>query len=173
MTAEYNTPAQQPEEVKLWEGHTSQWVHLGFYLLCLLVAAGLTVLTVFTGPLAGIALVIPFLAAFIRWFLTKSTSYELTTQRLRRVSGILTRHHEDLELFRVKDYTIEQPLFLRLFGLGNIILVTSDATTPTVAIKAIPNALTLRETLRTAVQAERERKRVRELDVDGGSSAFA
>lgn len=92
---------------------------------------------------------------------------------MRRVSGILTRHYEDLELFRVKDYTIEQPLFLRLFGLGNIVLVTSDATTPTVAIRAIPNALTLRETLRTAVQAERERKRVRELDLDGGSSAFA
>ena len=61
---------------------------------------------------------------------------------------------------------MEQPLMLRLVGLGNVTMVTSDASTPTVAMRAIPGAEQVREKLRSAVQAERDRKRVRELDVD-------
>jgi hypothetical protein len=72
----------------------------------------------------------------------------------------------NLELFRVKDYAMDQPLALRMVGLGNLTLITSDATSPTVAIRAIANVEDVREKLRTAVQSERDRKRVREMDVD-------
>jgi hypothetical protein len=65
---------------------------------------------------------------------------------------------------------MEQPLLLRVLGLGNITVVTSDATTPTVALRAIADVAEVREKLRNAVQAERDRKRVRELDVDDTSS---
>lgn len=160
----------QPEETKLWQGHSSQWIHLWFYVLCFIVAIGIVVAAVFTGGLAAIGLIIPAVAAAIRWWVTKTTSYELTTQRLRRSTGILTRTFDDLELFRVKDYSIEQPLFLRMVGLGNLHLVTSDASTPNVSIKAVPDIMALLELVRTAVQRERDRKRVRELDVDGGAS---
>jgi uncharacterized membrane protein YdbT with pleckstrin-like domain len=95
--------------------------------------------------------------------------YELTSQRLRITRGILNRRLDELELYRVKDYVMEQPLLLRVFGLGNITVVTSDATTPTVALRAIAGATDVREKLRNAVQAERDRKRVRELDVDDTS----
>jgi uncharacterized membrane protein YdbT with pleckstrin-like domain len=108
-----------------------------------------------------------------RWWVTRTTVYELTTQRLRKSSGILNRKVDELELFRVKDYAMEQPFLLRLLGLGNLTLVTSDASTPTVAIKAIADVEEVREKLRHAVQAERDRKRVRELDVDGSSESLA
>jgi uncharacterized membrane protein YdbT with pleckstrin-like domain len=163
------TSSSQPEEIQLWEGHSSQWTHLGFYLFCVIIAAGIGVAAVFTGGLAAIGLIVPFIAASIRWWLTKTTSYTLTSQRLRRASGILNRTYDDLELFRVKDYTMVQPLFLRMLGLGNLHLITSDATTPTVSIKAVPDIKDLMEKVRTAVQRERDRKRVRELDVDGGT----
>jgi uncharacterized membrane protein YdbT with pleckstrin-like domain len=108
----------------------------------------------------------------VRWWVTKCTSYELTTQRLKISSGVLNRKLDELELFRVKDYAMDQPLFLRILGLGNLTLVTSDASSPQVAIKAIPKVEDVREKLRTAVQAERDRKRVRELDVDGSEGAL-
>jgi hypothetical protein len=66
----------------------------------------------------------------------------------------------------VKDYSMDQPLFLRIVGLGNLTLITSDASSPHVSIRAIANVEEVREKLRTAVQAERDRKRVREMDVD-------
>jgi uncharacterized membrane protein YdbT with pleckstrin-like domain len=116
--------------------------------------------------LGYLALVIPFFMWLIRWWLTKSTTYELTTQRLRIRAGILNKKVDELELFRVRDYTMEQPLLLRMVGLGNLTMITTDATTPTVAMRAIPGVEAVREKLRNAVQNERDRKRVRQMDVD-------
>jgi len=162
------TPAGS--ETTLWSGHTSQWVHFWYYFLCVLLAAGIavgaTILVLPTGALSYAALIIPVIMWIIRWWVTKCTTYELTTQRLRIRTGILSRKVDELELFRVRDYSIEQPFLLRLVGLGNLTMVTSDATTPTVAMRAIPAVEAVREKLRTAVQNERDRKRVRQLDVD-------
>jgi uncharacterized membrane protein YdbT with pleckstrin-like domain len=80
--------------------------------------------------------------------------------------GVLNKKLDELELYRVRDYKLDQPFFLRLFSLGNIILQTSDRTHPTVVIQAIPDAENLREQLRTYVEACRTRKGVRELDVE-------
>jgi uncharacterized membrane protein YdbT with pleckstrin-like domain len=160
-------------ETVLWSGHTSQWVHFWYYLFCVLLAGGIAaaatmfgLATAGVGALSYIALVIPFVMWIVRWWITKCTTYEITTQRLRMRTGILNKRVDELELYRVKDYAMEQPMLLRLVGLGNISMVTSDATTPTVAMRAIPGVEEVREKLRNAVQAERDRKRVRELDVD-------
>ena len=160
-------------ETTLWSGHTSQWVHFWYYFFCLLLAGGIGfAATVFGLATAGIgmlgylALIIPLLMWMIRWWATKCTTYELTSQRLRIRSGILNKKTDEMELFRVRDYTMEQPFLLRLVGLGNMTLITSDATTPTLVMRAIPGVEAVREKLRSAVQNERDRKRVRQLDVD-------
>jgi uncharacterized membrane protein YdbT with pleckstrin-like domain len=162
-----------PVETNLWSGHTSQWVHFWYYFFCLLLAGGIGfAATVFglatagVGALGYVALIIPLLMWLIRWWATKCTTYELTTQRLRIRSGILSKKTDEMELFRVRDYTMDQPFLLRLVGLGNMTLITSDATTPTLAMRAIPGIEQVREKLRTAVQNERDRKRVRQMDVD-------
>lgn len=168
-------------ETNLWSGHTSQWVHFWYYFFCLILAGGIgfaaTVFGLATagiGALGYLALIIPFLMWVIRWWATKCTTYELTSQRLRIRSGILSKKTDEMELFRVRDYTMDQPFLLRLVGLGNMTLITSDATTPTLAMRAIPGIENVREKLRTAVQTERDRKRVRQMDVDnvedGGAS---
>lgn len=92
--------------------------------------------------------------------------YELTTERLRKRYGVINKHLDELELYRVRDYKLFQPLLLRLFSLGNIVLQTSDKSHPQVVIKAIANGEALREQLRAHVEACRTRKGVRELDVE-------
>lgn len=164
MNSESSPPSTS--EVSLWKGHTSQWVHFWYYFFCLLLAAAAIGGIPFTAGMSAIGLALPVILWVARWWITKSTSYELTSQRLKIGTGILNRKLDELELFRVKDYAMDQPLFLRLVGLGNLTLVTSDASTPTVAIRAIANVEDVREKLRNAVQAERDRKRVREMDVD-------
>jgi uncharacterized membrane protein YdbT with pleckstrin-like domain len=159
------SPTSAPEAV-LWEGHTSQWVHFWYYFFCLLLVAGCLAGIPFTAGLSAIGLVVPLIMWIVRWWATRATKYELTSQRLRKRSGIFSRRVEELELYRVKDYSMEQPFLLRMVGLGNLTLVTSDATTPTVMLKAIANVENVREALRNAVQAERDRKRVRQMDVD-------
>jgi len=166
MNPPINSPASAAPESTLWQGHTSQWVHFWYYLFCFVLAIGCLVGAAFTAGLAAIGLVVPVVMWIARWWVTKTTSYELTTQRLRITSGILNRRLDELELYRVKDYSMEQPLMLRLLNLGNLVLVTSDATSPTIAIRAIANVTEVREKLRTAVQHERDRKKVREIDFD-------
>ncbi|MDI1310940.1 PH domain-containing protein [Prosthecobacter sp.] len=173
MTTEDSPMPSAVAETTLWSGHTSQWVHFWYYFFCLLLAGGIAfAATVFGLATAGIgmlgylALIIPLVMWLMRWWVTKCTTYELTSQRLRIRAGILNKKVDEMELFRVRDYSMEQPFLLRMVGLGNITLVTSDATTPTVAMRAIPGVESVREKLRNAVQNERDRKRVRQMDVD-------
>jgi uncharacterized membrane protein YdbT with pleckstrin-like domain len=111
-------------------------------------------------------LIIPLFIIAWRWLVVKNTQYELTTQRLRTRSGVINKKTDDLELYRVKDYRLDQPFALRIFSLGNVVLETSDKSHPIVVVQAIRNAEQLKEKLRTQVEALRDKKRVRELDFE-------
>jgi uncharacterized membrane protein YdbT with pleckstrin-like domain len=138
------------EERTVWFGNPSQVINLGSYIL----------LGLFFW------LVIPLFVILWKWLVVKNTKYELTTERLRMRHGVLNKKLDELELYRVRDYKLDQPFFLRLFSLGNVILQTSDKTHPTVLIEAVPNAEELREQLRTHVEACRTSKGVREVDIE-------
>jgi uncharacterized membrane protein YdbT with pleckstrin-like domain len=138
------------EERTVWLGTPSQVINLGSFIL----------LGLFFW------LVIPLFVILWKWLVVKNMKYELTTERLRLRHGVFNKKSDELELYRVRDYKLDQPFFLRIFSLGNIILQTSDRSHPTVVIQAIPDAENLREQLRTYVEACRTRKGVRELDVE-------
>lgn len=162
------------QETTLWKGGTSQLVHFWIYLFWLVVAGGIVAAaTLMLNPLIYAGLAVPVLGMIVRYVLTRSTRYELTSQRLRKTSGILNRKLDELELYRVKDSTLEQPLLLRMFGLGNVTVLSSDATLPLVQISAVNDAYAMREKLRVAVEAERDRKRVREMELSGGEAPAA
>src|SRR5687767_10432403 len=157
------------EETIVWQGHPSQILNLHIFLLCGLVAAGLIAIAyVFRENLgipgmyivAGVA-IIPLLFAFIKWLQVKFRRYELTTERLRLRSGILSRKTDEIELYRVKDYVLHEPFMLRLWGLGDIVLTTTDDANPSVLLKAIDQPNALRDQIRKHVELRREAKRVR------------
>lgn len=90
--------------------------------------------------------------------------YEIDTQELRHYSGIFRRKHEYVELYRVKDYRVERPLVYRLFGLGNLIVYTSDKTTPVFRLDAIRDPDEKYKILRGLVELNRREKHVFEVD---------
>jgi uncharacterized membrane protein YdbT with pleckstrin-like domain len=79
-------------------------------------------------------LVFPLL---LDWLRSVTTTIEITTQRIRFESGILSKVKNDLELFRIDDVTYEQPLGMRLLGYGQLRLRTTDRSTPTVILHGI------------------------------------
>lgn len=111
-------------------------------------------------------LVIPIFIILWKWLVVKNTKYELTTERLKIRHGVLNKKMDDLELYRVRDFKLERPFFLRLFSLGNIILQTSDKSHPVVILRAIRNGEQIREQIRNMVEACRVKKRVREIDYE-------
>ena len=95
------------------------------------------------------------------WSVVRNTVFTLTTERLRIRRGVLNRTTEDLELYRVRDTRLEQTFFERLFGLGEVILYTTDASTPEIHIPWLKDAELLRETVRRFAEERRDAKRVR------------
>jgi uncharacterized membrane protein YdbT with pleckstrin-like domain len=137
-------------EQTIWNGSPSQIINLPLYILC-----GLF-----------FWLVVPVFYALWKFLVVKFTQYELTSERLKIRSGVINRKLDELELYRVRDYKLEQPLSLRIFRLGNVVMQTSDKTTPTVILRAIHDAESVRENIRTHVEACRMRKGVREIDFE-------
>lgn len=158
------------EETLVWKGTPSQWTNFGGYFFCLLLTAGIVTAYFLwrpaPQPLVLIALVIPLIIAFSRWLHTRCQVYEITSERIRTTTGLLSRVSTELELYRVRDYTIEEPFFLRLIGHGNIILQTSDRTTPRVILRAVPGVAALKDQIRTHTERMRQLRGVRDLDID-------
>jgi uncharacterized membrane protein YdbT with pleckstrin-like domain len=95
----------------------------------------------------------------------RSIRYELTTERLKLRQGVLNRTLDELELYRVRDYKLEQPFFLRIFSLGNIVIRTTDTTHPYIVLRAVRDGENVLELVRRHVEECRARKNVRALDL--------
>lgn len=132
-------------EQTLWKGSSSQLLHFGTYLLCGLFCW----------------LVVPIFIALAKWIQTRCRVYEITTERIKITRGVFSRQTEQVELYRLRDYTLVEPFWLRMFGLGNILLTTADDSTPSLTIEAVPEAGALRDQIRKHVELRRDRKRVR------------
>lgn len=84
-------------------------------------------------------LVLPVGYTLWKWLEINSTQLKLTDQRLILRRGVLNKTTNETELYRVRDSSIEEPFFYRMFGCGNIIIYTttdeSDATLQLIAYK--------------------------------------
>ena len=138
-----------PDERLLFRGSPSQWQNFGIFLAALLFGA----------------LVFPLFYAAWRWLETRCTRYEVTSERISHEYGVLSKRVEEIELYRVKDTAFDQPFWLRLVGLGHIVLRSSDRSDPVFVLRALRDGRALRENLRGVIEKVREKKGVRELDV--------
>ncbi|MBB5350784.1 putative membrane protein YdbT with pleckstrin-like domain [Haloferula luteola] len=154
------------EEI-LWKGSPSQILHLGRHLLALVVVGGLGWGGMLFPPV-WFALPLPLLWMLWNYLVVRCRTYELTTERLRLYEGVLNQTIDEVELYRVKDTTMDRPFWFRMFGLSNLHLDTSDRSHPKVTIEAVSDGIGLRETLRKQVEFWRDRKRVREVDFEEG-----
>ena len=86
--------------------------------------------------------------------------YEATSERLKIDYGLINRHTEEIELFRVQDLSVERTVFDRLFGVGNIVIHSGDATGGTTILYDVADAETVKDLIRDASRIERQRHRV-------------
>jgi uncharacterized membrane protein YdbT with pleckstrin-like domain len=87
----------------------------------------------------------------------KTTTYTLTNQRLRVDSGVVGKRHSQLELFRVKDVNVRRSLKHRARGRGDLVVTSTDPSTPKLKLEAIENPEEVAETMRGLVMAARQR----------------
>jgi membrane protein YdbS with pleckstrin-like domain len=94
------------------------------------------------------------------WMRSVSTTYEITTQRIKIERGLLSKLKENVELFRIDHFEIHKPLGMRLVGQCLLQLRSSDSGFPDVTISGIPNLESLADTMRECSLRERTRRRV-------------
>lgn len=163
----------------IYSGRPSQVVNLKLFFICgVIFAASMFYGTVWDSLLANkipqfhkqyiIAMKALFfiapLYALSAWLKVYCHKYQISTERLHEEIGVLSKVTSEVELYRVKDITFAQPFSLRMFGCGNIILDTSDKSTPIVVLHAIKNARPVIDLIRKNVDIMRTKKGVREID---------
>jgi uncharacterized membrane protein YdbT with pleckstrin-like domain len=165
------TLPDEPQETLVWRGTPSQWTNFGTYFFCLLLAAGVVAAYLYVPALEKnrlvlLGLALPLLWALGRWIGTRCHRYEITSERVKITTGLLSRRTNELELYRVRDYSVLEPFWLRMLGCGDVVLVTADRTTPQIVLHAVPRAATLKDQIRTHTERMRQKRGVRDLEID-------
>lgn len=161
----------------IWKGSPSQITNIHIYAIWLVVTiCSITLLLIDprwfaeyknVGLYALTAIMAFFSVIALRsWLLCAYTKYQLSSQQLFLISGIFLVNQNPVELYRVQDYKASQPLWCKLFSLGNITLYTSDQSHPIVELVAIPNHTNLAFQVRDLVEKCKIDKKVRVLDIE-------
>jgi membrane protein YdbS with pleckstrin-like domain len=102
---------------------------------------------------AILALMLWLAVPVLRW---RTTTYELTTRRLRVRDGIVTRHGRDIPLARINDVSFEQGPLDRLLGCGRLV-VESAGEHGQIRLTEIPHVQYVHTTLFRLVEDEQRR----------------
>ena len=94
-----------------------------------------------------------------RPFLSVVTNYQITTERVRIISGLLGKDRDDIELTRIQDLDITQGLTERALNIGDIIIYSADPSTPEAELRNVMNPQQVHEILRRAMLDARKRFR--------------
>lgn len=148
-------------EKDLFSGHPAVIYSVGQLLpfLVLIVAAAVAIYA--NAPVVYVVLgfVALCIIVCIRYYAkSRSIHFEITTQRIKLETGLLSKVQESLELFRIDHFEFRKPLGMRLVGQSTLHVYSSDAELSKFFIYAVPNLEAIAEELRTCQLRERTRR---------------
>jgi uncharacterized membrane protein YdbT with pleckstrin-like domain len=161
-------PASTPEK-ELWSGSYSPKAMIGQFIGAGIIAILALVGGSFVPPIgwivAGIASVLIFAyLGVVLAYRHMSIRFRLTSQRLLRDTGVLTRTSDHLLVINIDDVTVHQTVFDRMFGLGTIKLNTKDTTTPVLLMQGIENPRHVADMIDEVRRTERNRRGLYTMD---------
>ncbi len=89
------------------------------------------------------------------------TRYALSQDRLFQSVGFLNIKDEEVLLYRVRDIDTTRSLWQRIFGVGTVVVMSSDKSTPRMELKNIKDPIAVKELLHEQVEDMKIRRRVR------------
>ena len=143
----------------------SQWINFSKFL----VYGFITLLTLIIAPMIfgiiGLLLALAPLSVIIwNYLIVNMWKIEINEEKLIQTKGVFNLKTDELQIYRIKDISSEKPFWLRLVGLSNINLISSDKSDPFIKIPAVKNGDDLREQISNAIEKMRRKKGVREFD---------
>ncbi len=92
-----------------------------------------------------------------RPFLSLSTHYTITNERVRIREGLLGKDIEDIELVRIQDIDYEQGLTERMANIGDVVIRSHNTSHPKITLNNVTNPMEVHEILRRAVLKARKK----------------
>jgi len=171
-----NDPTNEQGESVIWRDTPSQWMEWPSYfgaVLLLVAFIGLAVVSNlqswpgWTTWAFIIAQALPVIV--IAWTFAKvaTVQFELSTQRIKRTTGIFSRELEEIELYRVRDIANKRSLPQLLLGCATITLQTSDSTCPTLTLPWMSSFRDKQDAVRNHVEKCRLKHRARVVEFEG------
>lgn len=124
----------------IYEGSPSQMINLGSILI------GIFLCWLF----------VPLVLMIVRLLETKCTRTTITTTEIISERGVFSKTIDEILLKRVTDVRLVQPFWLRIFGLSNLYITTTDVTHNLLVIKGVKDGKTIWYALRDAVSEQRQ-----------------
>lgn len=87
------------------------------------------------------------------------TTYLLYENDIQIKTGLLSIMENDCYMYRVIDVQLRVGFFQRIFGLGTVVCVTSDATNKTITLKNIRHAREIKDFIYRASEEAKIRRR--------------
>lgn len=99
------------------------------------------------------------------------TKYSMSDDRLFLEKGLLSIRQEEILLYRVRDISLKITLGQRIFGVGSVLIQSSDKSMPLLELKNIRQPREVKELIHQQVEEMKlsRRMRVGELLDDDGS----
>jgi uncharacterized membrane protein YdbT with pleckstrin-like domain len=86
----------------------------------------------------------------------KMMHYEVVPDRIEFSRGILDRRVDNIDMFRVIDLKLRRSLLDCIFGIGTVVLITTDKTDPDFTFEKVRDCRTLYDTIKKAsLEADR------------------
>ena len=89
------------------------------------------------------------------------TRYALSEDRLFLSQGFLNIKDDEILLYRVRDIDTSRNLWQRLFGVGTVVVMSSDKSMPSLVLRNIKNPVDVKELIHEQVEEMKIRRRVR------------
>ena len=89
------------------------------------------------------------------------TRYALSEDRLFISVGFLNIKDDEILLYRVRDIDTSRSLWQRLFGVGTVVVMSSDKSMPNLVLKNIKDPVAIKELIHEQVEEMKIRCRVR------------
>ena len=89
------------------------------------------------------------------------TRYALSEDRLFISVGFLNIKDDEILLYRVRDIDTSRSLWQRLFGVGTVVVMSSDKSMPNLVLKNIKDPVAIKELIHKQVEEMKIQRRVR------------
>lgn len=89
------------------------------------------------------------------------TKYSVSEERLFVETGLINLRMEEVILYRVRDLSVKRTLGQRIFGVGSVLVHSSDKSLPHLELKNIRRPLEVKELLHRQVEEMKIKRRMR------------